>query len=200
MASDSGLAVLPVAGGFWEELLEYFDRLPRLLQLELNRIPLRLSVLWFHPISSLQPLLELPDDNLLSANLGPDGCEVLLDSRLPYSAGQKPKRQSRPSSIQPPQSRVKSRIDLSFLIFIVRRTLGSSFRLLSNGKRRVAPANHPPFPPCACFVNDSHSLPLLSLLRRLTALRHRRRSCRSFLEPAAQLAHVAPKNASAAAG
>ena len=80
VADDSVLAVLPVVGGVWEELLEDFNRLSRLLQLGLDLIPLRLSVLWFHLLSSLQPLLELLDDNLPVADLGLDGREVLLRS------------------------------------------------------------------------------------------------------------------------
>ena len=43
-------------------------------------LPLRRSVLLLHLLSSLQPPLEVVDDDLFSADLGPDGRSILLDS------------------------------------------------------------------------------------------------------------------------
>jgi hypothetical protein len=69
VADDSVLAVLPVAGGVREELVEDFGRLPRLLHLGFGLIPLRLSVLRFQPRSNRQPPLELLDENLPSESM-----------------------------------------------------------------------------------------------------------------------------------
>lgn len=80
VAEDTVLPLLPVAGDVREELLEGSDRLPRPLQLGQGLIPLRLSVLLIHLLNILRPVLELLDDDMLAANLGLDGRDMLLDS------------------------------------------------------------------------------------------------------------------------
>ena len=82
MAEDTVPPLLPVSGDVREELFEGSDRLPSLLQLGQDLIPLTLSVLFIHLSSILQPPLELLDDGLLAADLELDGLDMLLDSGI----------------------------------------------------------------------------------------------------------------------
>ncbi len=72
------LLLLPISGYIREECLKGSDRLLRLLQLRLDVIPLCLSFLFIH-LLRLQPSLDLPDDDLLAADLGLDRHSILLD-------------------------------------------------------------------------------------------------------------------------
>jgi len=80
VAEYTVLLLLPVFGDVRVELLEDSDRLPLLLQLGQDLIPLRLSILYILLLSILQPALEIVDGDVLAINLGLDGRDMLLNS------------------------------------------------------------------------------------------------------------------------
>ena len=65
------------AGNFSRAPIAFF-----LLQLGQNLIPLYLSVLFIHLLSILQPALGQLDGDMLAADLGLDGRDMLLDSSV----------------------------------------------------------------------------------------------------------------------